>query len=523
VGISGQPQRGAPDAKSGKMRSMSLATSGARSRPITPGVATGDAWALGALVLVGALVRFVTLGEQSLWFDEGLTRDLVVQPFGQMVESVADTENTPPLFYVITHLVTQVVGTGDVGLRLVSAVCGTATIAVAFLGGRELGGTRAGLGAAALVATNPMLVWFSQEARSYALLSLLTAVGLVCFLRTIRTGNRWALAGWAAASAAALVTHYFAIFPVAAEAGWLLWGVQRSKSRRPILLAAGAVAVAAAAIAPMAIAQEASGRAESIGQEDLFQRIAQIPKQFLVGYDGPLQIPLTLVSGALLLLAGAGLWRIRHRRQVLGVTLVVIVAVGVPIVAAIGGADFLYTRNVLPGLVPLLILAGAGFAASRPPPAGVAAAAALALLGLVTVFGVNGDPVYQRADWGSLDAAVGDSDQPRLLVVGGGRAEVPLGAYRDGIAAAPSAGAMVREIVFGAVAFKSSAGEAAAPPRPAATPAPAPGFALAGRELTPTYTLYRYRSPQPVRVQPAQLASRWSSSSSVLLLPPAAP
>ena len=60
-----------------------------------------------------------------------------------------------------------------------------ATVPVAYLLGAELRGRRAGLAAAALVAVNPMLLWYSQEARAYALFSLLTAVSLLYFVRAL--------------------------------------------------------------------------------------------------------------------------------------------------------------------------------------------------------------------------------------------------------------------------------------------------------------------------------------------------
>ena len=477
-------------------------------------------WAAALLVLVaGALLRLITLGDQSLWLDEGLTRALVIQPFGDMVEGVADTENTPPLFYVLTHIVTQVAGTGEAGLRLLSALCGVATIAVAYLAGREIDGDRAGLAAGALVAVNPFLVWFSQEARSYALLSLLTAIGLLCFLRAVRVQSGWALAGWAVASAAAVVTHYFAIFPVAAEAAWLLWSVRAAPARRPVLIAVGSVLAAVTAIAPMAISQEGSGRAESISREDLGPRIAQVPKQFLVGYDGPLQAPLTVVSAVLLLVAAVGLWRIRHRREVAAVALVVIAAVLVPIAAAVAGADFLYSRNTLAGLVPVLVLAGVGFAALPWPRLAAAAVAGLVAIGLVTVIGVDRNPHYQRADWRSLSDAVGRVAGSTLLIVSPGKAEVPLAAYRGGIATAPGSGTEVTEIILAGVAVNSSAGGSAAPPRPPMPPPPSPGFALVESELERSYTLFRYRAPKPTFVRPALLApTRLNPSYSVLLL-----
>jgi mannosyltransferase len=485
------------------------------------GTSRADLWVLGAVVLAGALLRIVTLGDQSLWFDEGLTRNLVVKPLGDLVEAVVDTENTPPLSYVLTYMSTQLVGTDEVGLRLVSALAGTATIPVAYLAGRELAGERAGLVAAGLVAANPLLFWFSQEARSYALLVLLSAIALVCFLRVLSGGrSRWALAGWVLSSTAALVTHYFAVFPMAAEAAWMLAVFRASDAWRGVVAAVAAAGVAAVAVAPMAISQEASGRAESLADEDLGQRIAQVPKQLLVGYDGPQQNLLIALSVALLAVAAVGLWRIRAKPQVLATAAVAIAAIIVPVVAAVLGVDFLNTRNVLPGLVPLLALAAAGFSTVAQP-WGLLSAGALAAVGVVTVVGVSATETYQREDWRAVNTAIGESQEARLLVASPERADVPLRAYRDGIALARDRPLEVRELILASVAVKSGAGSDAAPPRPEPPPE-IPSFTLAARELADTFTLYRYRSSAPVAVRPEQLAGITLGVPGSVLVVPAA-
>src|SRR4029077_9241470 len=95
---------------------------------------------------------------------------------------------------------TQVTGTGEFGLRSLSALAGVATVPVAYLLGLELRGRRAGLMAAALVAVNPMLLWYSQEARAYALLALLCAVSLLYCARAERRGGRRDFIRWGLAS-----------------------------------------------------------------------------------------------------------------------------------------------------------------------------------------------------------------------------------------------------------------------------------------------------------------------------------
>jgi len=77
-----------------------------------------------------------------------------------------------------------------VGLRSLSALAGTASIAVVYLGAVSLPlPRRAGLVAAAIVAVSPALIWFSQDARAYALVFLLTALSFLFFARARRSGG----------------------------------------------------------------------------------------------------------------------------------------------------------------------------------------------------------------------------------------------------------------------------------------------------------------------------------------------
>src|SRR5207245_2897434 len=96
---------------------------------------------------------------------------------------------------------------------------------------------RAALIAAALAAVNPYLVWYSQEARSYSLLVLLSALSLLLFARALREPTRRAFVAWGVVSALAVFTHYFAVFLLVPEAAWLIYATRR----RAALEAAGAL------------------------------------------------------------------------------------------------------------------------------------------------------------------------------------------------------------------------------------------------------------------------------------------
>src|SRR3954454_23914778 len=183
--------------------------------------------ALIALTVLAAAVRFSTLSLQSYWLDEAVTVHLLRDSFGDMIAAIPDSESTPPLYYAIAWLWSKLFGTGEVGLRSLSALFGTATVPLAYLAAKTLATRRVGLVVAALAAVNPLLVWFSQEARAYALLVLLTTAGLAAFARVLERPAGRALAAWAPLSALALAAHYFALFVVAPQVVWLGWRLRR--------------------------------------------------------------------------------------------------------------------------------------------------------------------------------------------------------------------------------------------------------------------------------------------------------
>lgn len=463
---------------------------------------------LGGILVLAALLRVPTLGEQSFWFDETVTAQLVDQGVGGVLAQVEASESTPPLYYLLAWAWSNALGTGEAALRSLSALLGIATVAVAWLLGRRLAGTgahgtgqRAAALAALLTATSPLLVWFSQEARAYALLAFLGALSALLALRAREEPSASRLAAWTVVCALALATHYFAAFLIAAEAAWLLVVVG---ARRPALVAVGGVGLAALALAPLALAQRQRDLADFIGDQPLSTRAAQIPKQFLVGYDAPAELVATVLAlalagaGAVLLLArGDG----PQRRGALLAGGAGAAAVLVPLVLAVVGVDHFLTRNTLAALPVLLVALGVAFAARGAPRAGLALACGLAALWIAIVIGVALEPRFQREDWRGAAAALG-APADRAVVVTPASGVVPLVYYRPALGPMPAGGTAVREVVV--VGLPD--GDSDRPPDAATFASPGPAFIEVGRTQTDGFTLVRFRAPSPQPVEPPALA-----------------
>ncbi|MFL5901536.1 MAG: glycosyltransferase family 39 protein [Solirubrobacterales bacterium] len=384
---------------------------------------TGALWVLAGLIALGAAVRFATLGLQSYHHDEVITVARVIPgSFTDMLRQVKGSESNPPLYYVLAWGWAKGFGTGEVTMRSLSALFGVATIPLAYCVGRELSSRRAGLIAATLVAVNPMLIWYSQEARSYPLLVFFGAASLLFFVRALRTREGRDLALWALASALALCSHYFAVFAVGIEALWLLI-VLRSRWRA-VLPAVGGVALVGLALIPLISAQVNPTHIGWIDHSPLSSRFFQTGVSFLVGETGHViaeppreryaLLPAILIGLAFVLVAVRG-GRGERRGALLGAAIGLGVAALAALAAAIG-KDYVVERNLLPALVPLAVAGAIGFATDGARRLGLLLAVALVAYWMAFDIHVTRTPNLQRPDFRELTDGLGPPRGPRAIV-----------------------------------------------------------------------------------------------------------
>lgn len=453
---------------------------------------------LTAITLLGAVVRFSTLNQQSFWYDEAVTHSIVAHGLAHVFAQVPQTESTPPLYYVLVWLWSRVLGTGEVGLRSFSALCGTILIPVMWALGRRMGSERTGLVAALLTAVNPFLFWYSQEARSYSLLVLMSALSLLALMRALQAPSGPRLLTWGIVSAVALNVHYFAIFALVPEAVWLLAFLYRRRRLTwgRLALACGPTLVLAIPLGVLAIHQN-DGRASFIADDSgsLAYRLAQLVKQDIIGDGQPHKTLLGLVGSLLVLAALALLVRrgSRMERHAAAMPATVGAAgVGLAIAFAIVGTDYFDTRNMLATWPALALVVAAGFGARRAGWLGLTGAAAMSVLGLVCVFNIVTNPAFQRDDWRGAAHALGPGAGARAIVANRFEALPPLQVYLRGVGGYPAAGTAVREVDV-IWLERGSFGHPILP----FTPVPLAGFAPQVHRAS-TYTVVRYRAAAPV-------------------------
>lgn len=238
-------------------------------------------WLVWPIVAFAALLRFVVVGRDTFWLDEGYSWWDARQPLAALWGTVTDCDPHPPLYFALLHGWIAIAGEGTVAMRVVSIVFGCATVAAVFMAGRELdrmrGAPDARFGiapiAAVCFALTPFQIYFSIEARPYALLCFAAALvtwGALRLLRVDTAGDRLRRfddgpttgLGWlliVVGTTIALWTNNTAVLFVGALATFFvaLWLVDRSGRRTiwPIVAAGIVVALLWAADLPLLLRQ----------------------------------------------------------------------------------------------------------------------------------------------------------------------------------------------------------------------------------------------------------------------------
>ena len=138
-----------------------------------------------AAIAVAAFLRFDQLGAPSYWLDEILgdqltTHHAATAPWWRWITGLEHEHG--PLYYA-AQLAARIAGHDERGGRLPAALFGLAAIPLVFVAARDLGGWAAGTAAAIVLAASPLHVYYSREARPYALLLLIATALLAALLR----------------------------------------------------------------------------------------------------------------------------------------------------------------------------------------------------------------------------------------------------------------------------------------------------------------------------------------------------
>jgi 4-amino-4-deoxy-L-arabinose transferase-like glycosyltransferase len=286
---------------------------------------------LAAILCAAALLRFYRLDHQSFWNDEGNSARIAERSLGLILEGAAGDVH-PPGYYLLLHAWRRLFGQSEFALRSLSVVAGLGLVSCTWLLGRHLSGRAVGLIAASLSALSPFAVYYSQEARMYALLGALAAAATYVTHRTLedlgqgaREGRRGSqmlqLVAYALVNAAGLYTHYTFVFVLIAHnvaflLRWLVgWARSRARCRGLVWWAGAQVGCGLLYLPWLPTALNAAGWSPARGDPKAGSALLDVARVLTVGETQPLGAGSVAVAVTLGLMV-VGLWsRSEGRRK----------------------------------------------------------------------------------------------------------------------------------------------------------------------------------------------------------------
>jgi len=159
------------------------------------------------IVCLGAFLRIYRLGDQSLWLDEARAFFRA----GQNINSLwinQPKESNPPFYDALFHFYLQLTGRNDeFYVRFFSAIIGILLVPLIFFAGKCMFGAKAGLLSSFLIAISPYHIYYSQDAKMYALLAFLSLFSLFLYYLSLEKGNNFYWVSYTVTTIALIYSH----------------------------------------------------------------------------------------------------------------------------------------------------------------------------------------------------------------------------------------------------------------------------------------------------------------------------
>ncbi|HUW95528.1 MAG TPA: glycosyltransferase family 39 protein [Anaerolineae bacterium] len=178
-------------------------------------------WILVLVLLVAFGLRLYSLPDKEMWYDEAFAVLYAENELGSIVYGTitpvegAAADIHPLLYYFFLHG-WMGIGQSPFLVRFPSVVFGLVSICLLFRIAKELFDAQAALLAATLAAISPFHIWYSQEARMYSLLCLLSLLSIYLFVKAGKS-NEWRhWIGFGLCTGVALYVHNLAFLIIVA-------------------------------------------------------------------------------------------------------------------------------------------------------------------------------------------------------------------------------------------------------------------------------------------------------------------
>jgi len=172
-----------------------------------------------AIMFIAAIARLYHIDFQSVWLDEihTINESNPSKSFSEVYDALLVSEPHPPLFFFITHIAFKLFGYTTFVARIVSAIIGIAGVFSIFLLGKEIFNKNVGIYSAVLLAFNYFHIYYSQDARMYPLLFLMTVLSFYYLIKFIKKPTYRSVSMYVLFSTLMIYCHFFALFTLVSQ------------------------------------------------------------------------------------------------------------------------------------------------------------------------------------------------------------------------------------------------------------------------------------------------------------------
>lgn len=160
------------------------------------------------ILFVATILRFISIN-QSLWLDEAINvNNAAGLSFKELIFNYSLGDFHPPLYHILLRSWILFFGSSEISVRIPSIILSIVGVYFIYLIAKKLFENKTALVAATLVATAPLHIYYSQEARMYMLACTLGAASVYFFIALIKNDKLKYWIGFIIATSLMLYSDY---------------------------------------------------------------------------------------------------------------------------------------------------------------------------------------------------------------------------------------------------------------------------------------------------------------------------
>ncbi len=175
---------------------------------------------LAAILLLGLCLRTYDLGNESIWVDEAISIAWAKLDLSQIMKKTARDVH-PPLHAIILHFWVDLFGESEFPARFPSAIFGFVAIFMIYKVGSLIFDEQTGILSSLILGLSVFHIYYSQEARMYSLLSVMTLFSMYFFIKLLKEKSIIASVGYTLSGILLMYTHYFGLFIIASQNAYI--------------------------------------------------------------------------------------------------------------------------------------------------------------------------------------------------------------------------------------------------------------------------------------------------------------